>query len=158
MDYIWGYRVFRIYIKKVSKELGGIIGGGFDPIYLIAQRLVRKLCDKCKEAYFPTEEEVKHISTEPKVQEQLMKTKLYKKKGCKECGYLGYTGRLGIYEVMPISREIKKLIAQGAHDIEIEEAAVAAGMKTLKFSCLKHIMDGVTTTSEFIRVLGYASD
>ncbi len=125
---------------------------------VIAQRLVRRLCDKCKEGYFPTEEEVKHITTNPEVQQQLLKTKLYRKKGCKECGYLGYTGRLGIYEVMPISREIKKLIAQGAHDIEIEEAAVAAGMKTLKYSCLNHIMDGVTTTSEFIRVLGYASD
>ena len=125
---------------------------------VIAQRLVRRLCDKCKEGYFPTEEEVKHISTNPEIQQRLLKTKLYKKKGCKECGYLGYTGRLGIYEVMPITREIKKLIAQGAHDIEIEEAAVAAGMKTLKFSCLNHIMDGITTTSEFIRVLGYASD
>ena len=125
---------------------------------VIAQRLVRRLCDKCKEGYFPTEEEVKHISTNPEIQQRLLKTKLYRKKGCKECGYLGYTGRLGIYEVMPITREIKKLIAQGAHDIEIEEAAVAAGMKTLKYSCLNHIMDGVTTTSEFIRVLGYASD
>ena len=125
---------------------------------VIAQRLVRRLCDKCKEGYFPTEEEAKHISTDPKMQEQLMKTKLYRKKGCKECGYLGYTGRLGIYEIMPITREIKRLIAQGAHDIEIEEAAVAAGMKTLKYSCLNHIMNGITTTSEFIRVLGYASD
>ena len=101
---------------------------------------------------------LENFVTNAKRAKELLKTKLYKKKGCKECGYLGYTGRLGIYEVMPISREIKKLIAQGAHDIEIEEAAVAAGMKTLKFSCLKHIMDGVTTTSEFIRVLGYASD
>lgn len=125
---------------------------------VIAQRLVRRLCDKCKEGYFPTEEEVKHISTNPEIQQKLLKTKLYRKKGCKDCGYLGYTGRLGIYEVMPITREIKKLIAQGAHDIEIEEAAVAAGMNTLKYSCLNHIMDGVTTTSEFIRVLGYASD
>ena len=125
---------------------------------VIAQRLVRRLCDKCKEAYFPTEEEAKHISTNPKIQEKLLNTKLYRKKGCKDCGYLGYTGRIGIYEVMPITREIKKLIAQGAHDIEIEEAAVAAGMKTLKYSCLNHIMDGNTTTSEFIRVLGYASD
>ena len=125
---------------------------------VIAQRLVRKLCDHCKEGYFPTEEEVKHITTDPKMQEQLLKTKLYKKKGCKECGYLGYAGRLGIYEIMPITREIKRLIAQGAHDIEIEEAAVAAGMNTLKYSCLNHIMNGVTTTSEFIRVLGYASD
>lgn len=125
---------------------------------VIAQRLVRRLCDKCKEAYFPTEEEAKHISNNPEVQQKLMKTKLYRNKGCKDCGYLGYTGRLGIYEVMPITREIKKLIAQGAHDIEIEEAAVAAGMVTLKVSCLNHILEGNTTTSEFIRVLGYASE
>lgn len=125
---------------------------------VIAQRLVRRLCDHCKEAYFPTEEEAKHISNNPEVQQQLMKTKLYRKKGCKECGYLGYTGRIGIYEVMPITREIKKLIAQGAHDIEIEEAAVAAGMTTLKVSCLNHIIEGNTTASEFIRVLGYANE
>ncbi len=125
---------------------------------VIAQRLVRRLCDKCKEAYFPTEEEVKHISTNAEEQQQLLKTKLYRKKGCKECGYLGYSGRLGIYEIMPITREIKKLIAQGAHDIEIEEAAVSAGMHTLRFSCLNHIIQGNTTTGEFIRVLGYANE
>jgi type IV pilus assembly protein PilB len=125
---------------------------------VIAQRLVRKLCDNCKEAYFPTEEEAKHISNNAEIQQQLMKTKLYRKKGCKDCGYLGYTGRIGIYEVMPITREIKKLIAQGAHDIEIEEAAVAAGMKTLKFSCLNHIIEGNTSASEFVRVLGYANE
>ncbi len=125
---------------------------------VIAQRLVRKLCDHCKEGYFPTEEEVKHITSNPKMQEELLKTKLYRKKGCKECGYLGYTGRIGIYEVMPITREIKRLIAQGAHDIEIEETAISAGMKTLKHSCLNHILAGETTTSEFIRVLGYANE
>lgn len=125
---------------------------------VIAQRLVRRLCDHCKEAYFPTEEEAKHISTNPETQKELMKTKLYRKKGCKECGYLGYTGRIGIYEVMPITREIKKLIAQGAHDIEIEDTAVAAGMVTLKSSCLNHIIEGNTSTSEFIRVLGYANE
>lgn len=125
---------------------------------VIAQRLVRRLCDNCKEEYIPTEEEVQHITTNPELQQKLLKTKLYRKKGCKECGYLGYAGRLGIYEIMPITREIKKLIAQGAHDIEIEEAAVAAGMKTLKSSCLNHIIEGRTTTDEFIRVLGYASD
>ena len=125
---------------------------------VIAQRLVRRLCDNCKEAYYPTEEEASHITTNPEIQKELVKTKLYRKKGCKECGYLGYTGRLGIYEVMPITREIKKLIAQGAHDIEIEEAAVASGMKTLKVACLDHILQGNTSSSEFIRVLGYANE
>ncbi len=125
---------------------------------VIAQRLVRKLCDHCKEAYFPTIEEAKHISNNHETQQELLKTKLYRKKGCKECGYLGYTGRIGIYEIMPITREIKRLIAQGAHDIEIEEAAVSAGMKTLKMSCLNHILQGNTTSNEFIRVLGYANE
>ena len=125
---------------------------------VIAQRLVRRLCDKCKEGYFPTEEEAKHISNNPEVQQQLMKTKLYRKKGCKDCGYLGYTGRIGIYEVMPMTREIKKLIAQGAHDIEIEEAAVASGLRTLKVSCLNHIIEGNTSSDEFVRVLGYANE
>ena len=59
---------------------------------------------------------------------------------------------------MPITCEIKKLIAQGAHDIEIEEAAVAAGMKTLKVSCLNHMILGNNTADEFIRVLGYSSE
>ena len=125
---------------------------------VIAQRLVRRLCDKCKEAYFPTEEEAKHLTNNIEIQQELMKTKIYRKKGCKECGYLGYKGRIGIYEVMPITREIKKLIAQGAHDIEIEEAAVATGMKTLNVSCLNHILAGDTSSSEFIRVLGYANE
>lgn len=125
---------------------------------VIAQRLVRKLCDKCKEEYMPTEEEIKHITTNPEEQKRLIQTKFYRKRGCKDCGYLGYVGRMGIYEVMPITREIKKLIAQGAHDIEIEETAIGAGMKTLKDSCIEHIISGTTTTSEYIRVLGYASD
>ena len=125
---------------------------------VIAQRLVRRLCDKCKEAYIPTEEEVKHITNNPEIQQRLLQSKLYRKKGCKECGYLGYAGRLGIYEVMPITREIKKLIAQGAHDIEIEETAVASGLKTLNVSCLEHIQEGRTTVDEFIRVLGYVNE
>ena len=87
-----------------------------------------------------------------------MQTTMYKPVGCEECGFLGYKGRLGLYEIMPMSREIKKLIAQGAHDIEIEEAAVAAGMRTLAQSCLQHIIDGKTTTDEFVRVLGYANE
>ena len=55
---------------------------------------------------------------------------------------------------MPVSKEIKRLIAQGAHDIEIEEAAIGAGMNTLHQACLNHIIEGRTSIEEFIRVLG----
>ena len=63
-----------------------------------------------------------------------------------------------LYEIMQITKEIKKLVAQGAHDLEIEDAAVAAGMKSLKTACLNHILEGNTTSDEFFRVLGYAED
>lgn len=132
----------------VSSTLSGVI----------AQRLVRKLCDNCKEAYTPSKEEAEMILTDEDEIKKFMKTKIYKKKGCNDCGFSGYTGRLGVYEIMPINKEIKKLIAIGAHDIEIEEAAIACGMKTLNQACLSHILKGLTTIDEFIRVLGIANE
>ena len=122
---------------------------------IIAQRLVRALCPHCKSQYFPTREEAELVIAggEKEIQE-FMKTPVYKPSGCDKCNYEGFAGRLGVYEIMPITKEIKKLIAQGAHDIQIEEAAVGAGMDTLQQACLKHIIAGKTTISEFVRVLG----
>ena len=65
---------------------------------------------------------------------------------------------MGVYEIMPITKEIKKLIAQGAHDLEIEECAVDHGMTTLSDSCIQHIIQGHTTISEYVRVLGLAGE
>ncbi len=122
---------------------------------VIAQRLVRNLCPHCRSQYFPTREEAELVVAggEKEIQE-FMKTPVYKANGCDKCNFEGYSGRIGVYEIMPITKEIKRLIAQGAHDIQIEEAAVGTGMKTLQQACLKHIIDGKTTISEFIRVLG----
>lgn len=132
----------------VSSTLSGII----------AQRLVRRLCDQCKEEYYPTEEEARKILLDEDNIQKFVKTPIYKRKGCKFCDHSGYTGRLGLYEIMPINKEIRKLIAIGAHDIEIEEAAVACGMKTLNQSCLTHILNGKTTIDEFVRVLGLVTE
>lgn len=132
----------------VSSTLSGVI----------AQRLVRRLCDDCKEEYYPTREEAENILMDADEIDKFMKTKIYKRKGCNECGFSGYRGRLGVYEIMSMTKEIKKLIAVGAHDIEIEEAAVACGMKTLNQACLGHILKGLTTIDEFIRVLGMVSE
>ncbi len=124
-------------------------------IGIIAQRLVRRLCPHCKSQYFPTREEAELVvsGSETDIQ-NFMKTPVYKSNGCKECNFEGYMGRMGVYEIMPITKEIKKLIAQGAHDIQIEEAAIGSGMKTLHQVCLRHIIEGKTTISEFLRVLG----
>lgn len=122
---------------------------------IIAQRLVRQLCPHCRTQYFPTREEAELvIAGDEKEIQEFMKTPVYKPNGCDKCNFEGYMGRMGVYEIMPITKEIKKLIAQAAHDIQIEEAAVGAGMKTLHQACLRHIIEGNTTIDEFVRVLG----
>ena len=125
---------------------------------VIAQRLVRKLCDDCKEEYYPTREEVERISVDEEEIQRLMKTPIYRPKGCNKCGFSGYKGRLGIYEIMAITKGIRKLVASGAHDIEIEELAVQNGMRTLNQSCIGHIVNGQTTIDEFVRVLGIVNE
>ena len=125
---------------------------------VIAQRLVRRLCDDCKEEYYPTKEEASQISADEEEIERLTKTPIYRPKGCSKCGFSGYKGRLGVYEIMTINNGIKKLIATGAHDIEIEELAVKNGMRTLNQSCMKHIIEGKTTIDEFVRVLGIVNE
>ena len=121
---------------------------------VVAQRLVRRLCDNCKVPYHPTEEEARLVLTNEDDIQRFTQMTLYKPGKCSECENEGFTGRLGIYEIMPITKEIKKLIAMGAHDIQIEEAAVGTGMNTLQQACLHHIIEGSTTISEFVRVLG----
>ena len=122
---------------------------------IIAQRLVRQLCPHCRGQYFASREEAELVvAGDEKDIQDFMKTPIYKPNGCDKCNYEGYLGRVGVYEIMPISKEIKKLIAQAAHDIQIEEAAVGGGMKTLHQVCLRHIIQGITTIDEFVRVLG----
>ncbi len=133
----------------VSSTLSGVI----------AQRLVRRLCDDCKEEYFASYEEARQIYANEDEIREFMKKPIYRAKGCSKCEFTGYKGRLGVYEIMTITKEIKKLIARGAHDLEIEEAAVNHnGMKTLNMSCKGHILNGLTTISEFVRVLGVVNE
>ena len=132
----------------VSSTLSGVI----------AQRLVRRLCDDCKTEYHCTRDEAMKISIDEDEIEKIMKTPIYRATGCNHCNFTGYRGRLGVYEIMPITKEIKKLIAQGAHDLEIEECAVEHGMTTLANSCIQHILEGRTTINEFVRVLGLAGE
>ena len=123
-------------------------------IGVIAQRLVRKLCPHCKTPVNPSYDEAILIISNPDEIDKFMQMTIYEPKGCDFCNYTGYSGRMGVYEILTVDREMKRLIAQGAHDIQIEEIAMANGMKTLYQSCLNHIINGDTSISEFIRVLG----
>ena len=78
---------------------------------VIAQRLVRRLCDKCKTECYPTEEEARLVMSNEEDVQRFMKMKIYKPGKCDGCNKEGYKGRIGLYEVMQITKEIKKLIA-----------------------------------------------
>jgi len=121
---------------------------------IVAQRLVRKLCPMCKKKVNPTEEQAKNIVLGEENVKKFMQKEIYEPGGCVNCNFTGYIGRLGVYEILPINKEIRKLIAEKVHDIKIEEVAVSMGMKTLQQACLDHILRGETSVSEFIRVLG----
>jgi type IV pilus assembly protein PilB len=114
---------------------------------IVAQRLIRKLCPDCKEAYEPTPEQLKSIK---------LKTELvYKSKGCAKCSQLGYKDRTCISEVMVVNDEIQDLINQRAPSQKIREAAKQAGMQTLFESGIKKAESGITSLEEvFSTTLG----
>lgn len=117
-------------------------------IGVLAQRLVRKICLKCKEKYAPTPEALKDIGllNEPRT------TVFYKGKGCSECMNTGYKGRIGIFELMLPDEAIRNLIIAKASADEIRKRALVLGMTTLMDDGIDKIKQGVTTAEEVLRV------
>ena len=114
---------------------------------VMAQRLVRKLCDKCKEEYVPTAEELSQIGLKKKD----VKKKLFKAKGCAECRNTGYRGRTAIFEMIPMARELRKLVFDSANEDEIRQAAIKNGMVTLRDAGNERVLDGTTGIEEVLR-------
>ena len=135
-----------------------LIGSALEGV--VSQRLVRKLCPKCKEIYDPSEKELRYITISNEDREEFINSVIYKPKdgGCDYCNGTGYSGRMGIYEVLTLNKEIKKLISGQATDHEIEETAINCGMKTLQNGGLNLVLSGETSIAEFVRVLGVVSD
>lgn len=119
-------------------------------IGVLAQRLVRRVCPKCKKPYKASEEEVSLLKVRPGPQGIV----LYKGSGCDRCGGSGYEGRVGLYEIMNFDREIKLLIDKKASAYQITEAACKLGMLTLSMDGRRKALAGLTTISELQRVLG----
>jgi len=126
---------------------------------VMAQRLVRRLCPKCKEEYNPTEEEFNDIVTYYG-EEHFSKTGfeysqdlvLYRTKGCEACSNIGYKGRLGIHEMMGGTPEVKLLIKNAAPTEKIFAQAIEDGMSTLKQDGIEKVFAGVTDMREVRRV------
>jgi type IV pilus assembly protein PilB len=120
---------------------------------VVAQRLARRLCEKCKEAYEPTEAEL-HAAGWPldEVEDGNVPT-LYKAVGCPTCGRTGYRGRFALHEVMPITEEIERLIIEGRSTEDIQKCAVMQGMLRLKDDGLRKVGMGQTCLEEIFRVV-----
>lgn len=125
---------------------------------IVAQRLLRKLCPGCKEKYVPELYELGLILSQPEDFDVFRENNIYRAKGCENCNGSGYIGRLGIYEIMPVNRDLKKVLSQSCASYEIEEVAISTGMKTLQRAGLDGILNGHTTIDEYLRVLGTVSD
>tara|TARA_B100000029_G_C17522786_1_gene940540 strand:+ start:1 stop:1083 length:1083 start_codon:yes stop_codon:yes gene_type:complete len=114
---------------------------------VMAQRLVRRICKSCKEEYKPSNEELALVGLES----SRIKGPLYHGKGCTECRNTGYKGRLAIFEMIPMARELRKLVFENANEDDIRQAALDNGMVTLREAGLERILDGTTSIEEVMR-------
>ena len=122
-------------------------------IAVIAQRLVRVICEKCKEEYIPGEGVLSGLNIKDKSNND-GKIKLYRGAGCPFCKNTGYYGRTSIYELIVLDEEVRSLIISKASSSIIKDAAIKKGMNTLKDSGLEKVLQGITTIEEVLRVAG----
>jgi type IV pilus assembly protein PilB len=115
---------------------------------VIAQRLVRRICPSCKEDYEgdETEKRLLHLNGDDRVT-------LYRGNGCASCNYTGYNGRLGVYEIMNVDRDIKDVIIKSNNPEELRDEAIKKGMKTLSDSCRELVLKGETTIEEMMKII-----
>ena len=120
---------------------------------VVAQRILRRICQSCKEEFKPpleVAEDIKKVLGRLYPNNQVIK--LYRGKGCPECNNTGYYGRVGIFEVMPLSEKIGRLVLERSAASEIEKQAVEEGMITMKQDGYLKILEGTTTIEEVLRV------
>ena len=116
---------------------------------VLAQRLVRVVCSKCKQPFTPTDASLEAAGITP---EQVASARFMKGKGCGHCSKSGYRGRIGIFELMMMTNKIRELAFAGASTQEIRRAALSAGMTALYNDGIRKVLNGTTTIEEVFRV------
>jgi type IV pilus assembly protein PilB len=117
---------------------------------VIAQRLVRRLCTHCRRPYTPESETLRAMSV---TEDEAATMTFYRAVGCDQCSETGYRGRVGIYEIMPITDELRRHIALKGSEALLRDAALSAGMLSLGEDGLQKVKVGVTTPEELLRVV-----
>jgi len=126
-----------------------LVGSALDCV--LAQRLARKLCSKCREEYTPEREAL--VSARFPWQDGADLPTLFRAAGCSACSKTGYRGRLALHEVMPVTEEIERLTVERASAVEIGRVAREQGMQTLRDDGMAKVLAGVTTLEEILRVV-----
>jgi len=119
-------------------------------IGVVAQRLMRRLCTHCKRPYTPDAEALRAMSVS---EAEAATLTFYRAVGCDQCNHTGYRGRVGIYEVMPVTDKLRRQIAQRGTEAQLRDAALSAGMISLGEDGLLKVKAGVTTPEELLRVV-----
>ena len=148
-----GHLVFStLHTNDAATSLTRLIDMGLEPflistsvIAILAQRLVRSVCLKCKEEYAPSEAVLRELEIEEKV-------KFYRGRGCSTCKNTGFMGRIGIFELLVVNDAIKKMVEEKYSADQIKKKAMELGMKTLHDDGLDKVRLGLTTVEEILRV------
>lgn len=114
---------------------------------IIAQRLVRRLCPRCKRKVLADADQLELLGFGP--DEQI---EIYEPVGCSSCDNNGFKGRIGVYEIMEVTPKVRKVIAAGEDAEHIKQAALEEGMYTLRMSATNYVLEGITSVSEMIKV------
>lgn len=142
-----------LHTNSTSASITRLIDMGVEPymigdavVGIIAQRLVRRLCNECKAMHMATPQELILLG-----KEQGEQIPVWEPVGCEKCGN-GYKGRKAIYEIMPISAAIRRILHETVTAEEIENAAISEGMNTLRMSGARNVIEGTTSIAEMVRV------
>ena len=151
-----GHLVFTtLHTNDAPSSIARLLDLGLEPFLItatiegiIAQRLVKVVCTRCREKYDPSEEELMQLQMVP---EDLEGRMLFRGRGCDYCNQSGYKGRLGIFEIMVLDDELRELIMQNASTQLLQSEARKRGMRTLRQSGLLAMFDGITSLDEIVR-------
>jgi general secretion pathway protein E len=151
-----GHLVFStLHTNNAAGAATRLIDMGIEPflvassvVAIIAQRLVREVCAACRSPYLPSDEELAKLGVSAAGE----RPTLYRGAGCPACAQTGYKGRSGIYELLLVDEEIRRLISAKVDSAQIEQQAIAKGMTTLRDEGAAKVLQGLTTTEEVIRI------
>lgn len=153
--------VSTLHTNSAASTVTRIIDMGIEPyvagdalVGVIAQRLVRRLCTSCRVPRLADEDEKVVLGVEDPEDDIV----LYEPVGCPLCNDTGYSGRIGVYEMMPVSKALQSVIAKGATADVIEKQALEEGMSTLKMSAAKHVLKGTTSIAEMKKIVYTTGD